>query len=88
MHDHLTLWQEDKLDRLHSLLCQLQEEVEELATETGNEHIKDAALSLNDVVLSLGVVSTEEIALALHEAKEQKTADDTVIEVDEDDIPF
>lgn len=91
MHKPLTPSQEEKLDQLQMRLCQIQEEIEDLANKTGNEDIINASLSVLDALFCLGNADAKhpgESCVQGEDPADDTVADDTAIEVDDSELPF
>ena len=91
MHKPLTPSQEEKLDQLQMRLCQIQEEIEDLANETGNEDIINASLSVLDALFCLGNADAKHSGASCVQGEDpadDTVADDTAIEVDDSELPF
>jgi len=96
MHKPLTPSQEEKLDQLQMRLCQIQEEIEDLANETGNEDIINASLSVLDALFCLGNADAKHPGESCVQGEDpaddtvadDTVADDTAIEVDDSELPF
>lgn len=86
MHKPLTPSQKEKLERLHMRLCQIQEEIEDLANETGNEDIINASLNVLDTIFCLGNADAKHSGDSCEQGA--APADGTVIEVADSELPF
>ena len=91
MNKSLSPSQKEKLDQLQMRLCQIQEEIEELANKTGNEDIINASLSVLDALFCLGNADAKhpgESCVQGEDPADDTVADDTIIEVDDSELPF
>ena len=91
MNKSLSPSQKEKLDQLKMRLCQIQEEIEELANKTGNEDIINASLSVLDALFCLGNAAAKRPGESCGQGEDpadDTVADDTIIEVDDSELPF